>query len=54
MDICTSVLYWDILYGDVKTFHFYIFMWIDPDEYICECNLSPEIYLIFKCYMLVH
>ena len=29
-------------------------MCVDPAEYICEYNISPEMYLMSKYYVVVH
>ena len=53
IDIHTGVMYGDVLYGNVKTFLFHLFMWVDPAEYICVFKCSPYIYFIFKNYVVV-
>ena len=46
-------MYVDVMYGDIKAFHFDLYEWVDPAEFICECNLPPEIYLISKIYVVI-
>ena len=52
MDIRYAVMYGDVLFGDVKTFHFHAFMWVDPDVWsvihLHQISLLDERLFSFK------